>query len=184
MQSPAASPQPGVRIRPAARVVLLDDRDRLLLLKIHDPSVTRGPNPIPAEFWLLVGGGVDEGETYEEAAAREVFEETGLRDVTIGRCVWTQEKLVSNPAGEVEMVLGRYFVGRVSGDVTVDFSGHEPLEVDVIRGFRWLTRDEVVELEARETVLPPGLGALLRDVLNGGPAEPISLTDPNHVTSV
>jgi 8-oxo-dGTP pyrophosphatase MutT (NUDIX family) len=76
----------GVPIRPAARVVLLDDDDRVLMLRIHDPAVTRGPNPITADFWLLVGGGVRDGETYEEAVYREVAEETGIRAVTIGRC--------------------------------------------------------------------------------------------------
>src|SRR5262249_124348 len=77
-----------------------DVDDRLLMLRIHDPSATRGPNPITADFWLLVGGGVQPGETYEQAAYREVVEETGLREVTIGRCVWTQEKLVADPAAQ------------------------------------------------------------------------------------
>ncbi len=77
-----------IKIRPSARVVLLDDADRLLMLRIHDSSATRGPNPITADFWLLVGGGVQPGDTYEQAAYREVFEETGIRDVSIGPCVW------------------------------------------------------------------------------------------------
>jgi len=105
-----------IKIRPSARVVLLDDADRLFMLRIHDPSATRGPNPITADFWLLIGGGVQAGETYEQAAYRELVEETGIRDVWIGRCVWTQEKLVSNPRGELELVIGRFFVGRVTSD--------------------------------------------------------------------
>lgn len=99
-----------IKTRPTARVVLLDDEDRLLMLQIHDPGAIRGPNPITADFWLLVGGGVQPGETYEQAAFREVVEETGIRDVSIGRCVWTQEKLVSDSAGELQLVIGRFFV--------------------------------------------------------------------------
>ena len=64
-----------IRIRSSARVVLLDNADRLLMLQIHDPSATRGPNPITADFWLLVGGGVQPGETYEQAAYREVVKQ-------------------------------------------------------------------------------------------------------------
>lgn len=38
-------------------------------------------------FYLVPGGGVEEGETVEEAAIREAREETGL-DVTLARKVW------------------------------------------------------------------------------------------------
>lgn len=165
-----------IKTRPSARVVLLDDEDRVLMLKIHDPSATRGPNPITADFWLLVGGGVQPGETYEQAAYREVVEETGIRDVSIGRCVWTQEKLVCDPAGELQTVIGRFFVGRVASATAVSFDGHEPLEAATIVGYHWFTHDEIVAKEAEETFLPPGLGALLADVLSGAAGDPVSLT--------
>jgi 8-oxo-dGTP pyrophosphatase MutT (NUDIX family) len=165
-----------IKTRPTARVVLLDEEDRLLMLQIHDPGATRGPNPITADFWLLVGGGVQPGETYEQAAFREVVEETGIREVSIGRCVWTQEKLVSDPAGELQLVIGRFFVGRVASAATVSFAGHEPLEASTIVGYHWFTHEEIVARENDETFLPPGLGALLGDVLGGAAADPVSLT--------
>ncbi|MDQ1656612.1 MAG: hypothetical protein QOD41_1695, partial [Cryptosporangiaceae bacterium] len=123
-----------ITLRPSARVVLLDADDRLLMLKLHDPSVTRGPNPITADFWLLVGGGVEPGETYEEAARREVFEETGIRDVSIGPCVWTHEKLIAGPDDDLWLVTAQFFVGRVAASSPVDFSGHEQLEASAIVG--------------------------------------------------
>jgi len=164
------------KTRLSARVLLLDDEDRVLMLKIHDPAATRGPNPITADFWLLVGGGVQPGETYEQAAYREVVEETGIREVAIGRCVWTQEKLVGDPAGELQLVIARFFVGRVASAAPVSFAGHEPLEASTIVGYHWFTRDEIVAREAEETFLPPGLGALLADVLSGSAGAPVSLT--------
>ncbi|GAB1644491.1 NUDIX hydrolase [Krasilnikovia sp. MM14-A1259] len=167
-----------VTIRPSARVVLLDEDDRVLMLKIHDPSAARGPNPITPDFWLLVGGGVEPGETYEQAALREVVEETGIRGVSIGRCVWTQEKLVASPAGELWLVKSRFFVARVPARSPVDFSGHEPLEASTIEGYHWFTHREILEREVRgETFLPPGLGRLLGDVLGGAQDGPVPLTD-------
>jgi len=165
-----------VKTRPSARVVLLDGADRLLMLRIHDPSATRGPNPITADFWLLVGGGVQPGETYEQAAYREVVEETGIREVSIGRCVWTQEKLVSNPDGELELVVGRFFVARVAAGTPVSFAGHEPLEASTIVGYRWFSHEEILVSEPNETFPPPGLGGLLADVLNDAVPTPVSLT--------
>jgi 8-oxo-dGTP pyrophosphatase MutT (NUDIX family) len=171
----------GVHLRPTARVVLLDEDDRVLMLKIHDPSSTRGPHPIPADFWLLVGGGVEPGETYEDAARREVVEETGIADVSIGRCVWTQEKLVANAAGELQLVVARFFAGRVAAATPIDFGAHSPLEASTIVGYHWFTHQEILAREAQETFLPPGLGRLLGDVLHGADAGPVSLTRQNEV---
>ena len=170
----------GIRLRPSARVVLLDGDDRLLMLQIHDPYANRGPNPITEDFWLLVGGGVEPGETYEQAARREVGEETGIDDVTIGRCVWTQEKVVEWITG-LHLVVTRFFVGRVPTGTPVDFARHEPLEAATTVGYRWFTLPEILEREQHETFLPPGLGTLLGDVLRGTTAAPISLTDPAQI---
>jgi 8-oxo-dGTP pyrophosphatase MutT (NUDIX family) len=166
-----------VWIRPTARVVLLDTDDRLLLLRIHDPSVTVGPQPIAADFWLLVGGGVQAGETHEEAAYREVVEETGLRDVAIGACLWTRERPMRAPDGQMGLMKARYFLGRVQSPApAVSFDGHEPLEAATTVGYRWFRHDEILAREGTETFLPVGLGRLLRDVLDDvTPPEPIAL---------
>jgi 8-oxo-dGTP pyrophosphatase MutT (NUDIX family) len=58
--------------RRAARVLVLDRADRLLLLRGVDPSTRDRP------FWFTVGGGLEPGETPRAGAVREVHEETGL----------------------------------------------------------------------------------------------------------
>lgn len=166
-----------IKVRRSARVVLLDDDDRLLLLRVHDPAAPLGPNPLPVDFWLLPGGGLQPGETFAQAAYREVGEETGLRDVVIGRCVWTQEKVVRGPSGKTVLAISRYFVGRVSSaGAVVSFAGHEALEAATIVGFRWFTHAEVLAREGEETFVPAGLGALLGGVLSGIPDHPVSIT--------
>lgn len=59
--------------RTSARVVLLDEQGRVLLLRGHDPLVPE------VAFWFTVGGGVEPGETLRDAAVREIHEETGQR---------------------------------------------------------------------------------------------------------
>jgi ADP-ribose pyrophosphatase YjhB (NUDIX family) len=58
--------------RTAARVLLLDEADRVLLLSGTDPQVD-------SRWWITPGGGVEAGEELADAARRELIEETGLR---------------------------------------------------------------------------------------------------------
>lgn len=64
--------QPGEH-RATGRVLLRNRDGEILLLLTHfDPEVGLPPR------WLTPGGGIDAGETPRQAAARELFEETGL----------------------------------------------------------------------------------------------------------
>ncbi|MDH2412875.1 NUDIX domain-containing protein [Nocardioides sp. CER19] len=61
------------RTRRTVRVLLVDDRDRLLLFRDSDPGIPG------SRWWITPGGGVDPGETDLETAVRELEEESGLR---------------------------------------------------------------------------------------------------------
>ena len=59
--------------RTSARVVLLDETGRVLLLRGHDPLVPE------VSFWFTVGGGVEPGEPLRAAAVREVVAQESAR---------------------------------------------------------------------------------------------------------
>ncbi len=70
--------------RPAARILLLDQHSRVLLFR------TCLPHRRDFSLWMTPGGGLKPVETYEEAAVRELREETGLESVKLGPCIWTR----------------------------------------------------------------------------------------------
>lgn len=178
-------------------MLLLDDHDRVLLLRMlyraavgrpkaagvpevaGGPEVAGVPDPGEAGYWLLPGGGLHRGESYEAAAHREVFEETGIARVTLGPCVWFRNQTVTWPDGAPMRVIERYYTARVPVGTPVTFAQHEPLEAALIAGYQWFTQAEIAEREAAESFVPPGFGGLFRELLraraDGGQAGPIRL---------
>lgn len=70
---------------------------------VHDGRVLigrRGHEPLKGQ-WSLPGGAVEVGETLEEAVAREVLEETGLR-VSVGPVVEVLDRITRTADGRVE----------------------------------------------------------------------------------
>jgi len=79
--------------RTAARLVVLDAAGRVLLLHVQDLS-----NPQFGTVWELPGGGIEPGETYSQAALRELREETGI-EVAPERIEEIEETLIRADLG-------------------------------------------------------------------------------------
>ncbi|WP_329203811.1 NUDIX domain-containing protein [Streptomyces sp. NBC_00683] len=159
-------PDERLPLRLSARVVLLDDADRLLLFSARNQ--TDG-----SLRWFTVGGGLGPGETHEQAALRELREETGLANVDLGPEVWRGRPWTTTRDGITYEVRQRYYLARVPS-FTVDTSGFEEVERAAITGHRWWTAEELATTTdlLRPAGLPSLLGALIAD---GSPARPITV---------
>lgn len=72
--------------REAARVIVLDQEDHILLISGRDLTL-----PKVKPWWFTPGGGKDEGETLEGCAIRELREETGLIVDKLGSVIWERD---------------------------------------------------------------------------------------------
>lgn len=139
--------------RPAARILLVDPDDRLLLFRF-DP----GDRP---PFWCTPGGAVDPGETYEQAARRELFEETGIvadpgHEVLRRQVDFLTLEHVEVTADE------RYFLVRTDA-TEVDPAGHTELEQRVMQQWRWIAPDDLASLG--EPYFPEDLAEIMAGVM-------------------
>jgi 8-oxo-dGTP pyrophosphatase MutT (NUDIX family) len=154
--------------RTSARVLLIDDAGRVLLVHGLDPS-----EPEKGSWHFPVGGGVEDGESLEQAARREVIEETGISDIHLGPHIWNRE--VEFPFLEDLWLVQqeRYFVARTS-TTELDDSGFTELERRQIVGLRWWTAADLAA--TADIVYPTALKTALADLVRGiYPAQPIDI---------
>ena len=143
------------RLRPAARLLVLDGEDRLLLFRFTPAA--------GAHFWATPGGALDPGESYEQAARRELFEETGIvadPGPEVARRHVEFVTLEGDPVSADE----RYFLVRVE-DCTLSSDGHTELERRVMTAHRWWNRDAL--LASTEIIYPEDIVDLLDRVALG-----------------
>ena len=159
------------RPRPAARVVLLDEDDRILLVRSSWDGRT---------LWFTPGGGLEPGEAPEAGARRELREETGLDAATlrweglawVRDWTWHYESQHRWVASHEYFFLARY-PGRSPALPNGDHD-HTAEEILALGEFRWWSLDEIVA--ERPDTSPACLLDVLPALIEGGcPAEPIAI---------
>jgi ADP-ribose pyrophosphatase YjhB (NUDIX family) len=150
-----ATDDPPRRDRVAARVLLVDADGAVLLMKGSDPH-----RPEAGTWWFTPGGGVDDGESVEDAARREVHEETGFVVEDLGTVVF--ERVVEfDFEGERYRQLEYFFAVRVERfDAVTD--GWTEIERRAVHEHRWWTPEEIAA--SAEIFYPEQLVERLRRV--------------------
>ena len=143
--------------RPIAAVgVVLVEGDRVLLIERDRPP--------GAGLWSIPGGKVELGESLEQAALRELGEETGL-GCSLGPIVEVLDRVVRSPSGQVTY---HY--------VILDFVGSHPTGQlapgSDCRAAAWVRLDELERYPTTD-----GLAPVIRRALASDPQSPLRVHD-------
>lgn len=148
--------------REAVRLVVVDAEDRILLLQVQDAT-----NPQFGTAWELPGGGMEAGETYTQAALRELREETGLEVAPENIVLPSWRRQVSYTYRGVrwqqdERILA-VRVGEASPAIADSF--RQGAEKDDVLDARWWSLQQISA--SGERFYPRSLPALLPRFLRG-----------------
>jgi 8-oxo-dGTP pyrophosphatase MutT (NUDIX family) len=140
--------------RPSSRLLVLDAQQRVLLFRFEHK---RGPLAGQL-FWATPGGALEPGETFEQAARREMFEETGLQIDDVGPQIAQRTASFQLPTGETVTADERFFLVRLDA-LQVSTEHWTALERELMTDHRWWSQVELAS--ATEQIWPEDLTQML-----------------------
>jgi 8-oxo-dGTP pyrophosphatase MutT (NUDIX family) len=122
--------------RTAARAILIDQKERVLLIWGCDPA-----KPEDGSWWYTPGGGVEPGESFAEALRRELQEEIGLDVNHVGEVIFEATSRFDYDGRQFHQ-RNLFFDVRVP-EFEADLSALSAEERKGILSVHWLTVDEM-----------------------------------------
>jgi 8-oxo-dGTP pyrophosphatase MutT (NUDIX family) len=146
-------------------VILLDPEGRVLLFEGFDPADPESP------WWFTPGGGVEPGETTQQAAARELVEETGL---VVHPSVLGEQVFKNYVEFHFDGVLLRqhndFFLLRTTS-TEISTAGFDEIERLTHLGHRWWSAEEL--RQSAVTYFPEELAELVTQLRRAQPDAPV-----------
>lgn len=147
-----------MRRRPSSRLLVLDHADRVLLFRF---VFTKGALGGQA-YWATPGGALEPGETFAEAAQRELFEETGIVTNAVGEPVAEKKFILQLTTGERVVAEERFFLVRTTDPMPLSREQWTPNEREVIVEHHWWSASDLHATD--EVVFPEELVDMLAGV--------------------
>ena len=161
-------------IRKSVRVLLLNDNNELLLMCVEDFDISTPSGEKNKRFWCTIGGGIEAGESIEQTALREIYEETGIaeKDINLGTVVWY---------GNIELLLkgvltrlDETFIVAKTKQTNVGLSALTEEEKHIVKKLQWFSLKDIQK--STEVIFPIVLPEYLPDILaENYPEQPLKI---------
>lgn len=146
-----------MRTRPSSRLIILSPENNVLLFNFsHKNDALSGMS-----YWATPGGGLELNESFEQAALRELQEETGLKRDSAGAAAASRTFPMQLPDGETVLAEERFFIIHAE-KTDIDCSGWSENEKSVIQKHYWWSLEEL--RDTNQTIFPHDL---IIDILCG-----------------
>ena len=153
--------------RVSARVLLIDESSRVLLVSSRDPDDG-------ILVWYTPGGRVEEGEDLRTAAIREIEEEVGITLEDVSGPIW-ERRFPHTFDGRSIDAHEWFFVAHVHASTIEDVSETDE-GATYFEGWRWWTIEDIRAFDG--VVAPRRLAELLEPILVGAlPSAPIHTSE-------
>ncbi|TQV88743.1 NUDIX hydrolase [Aliikangiella coralliicola] len=140
-----------MKTRQCARLMIVNEQQELLLFQYKDEHKAE-------PFWATAGGELKEGETYREAAKRELYEETGLRN-NIGELLKENEDIFAVARSVPALWQEKYYLVNCSSDSKVFAAEWTDEEKTTIQKWKWWSL-EAMKSEESQSFKPEWLPKL------------------------
>lgn len=159
-------------LRPAVRGLVIDRDNHILMARLVYAH---------GAYWVLPGGGIEDGEDTHRALTRELHEEVGLHDVVIGPALWNRSHVfdINSFAPDGRPYEGQretVFEIRVERFTPTPLLTVDELHAENLHEVKWWTLDEIERYDGSDFFAPPNIVELVRAYVSDGPPhEPLEI---------
>lgn len=137
-------------------IVVNKKSGKFLLIKYVDKKSESTTN-LEEGFWVMPGGGVEEGETFQEALSREIYEETGISQIEISKCILSRVVYL-DLTSKADYYYERYYL-VYTDEETINDNNLTTLEKEVIKQYKWWNKEEIKI--NKNCIMPPNIAYIL-----------------------
>jgi len=146
-----------MKTRRRSGALLLSEDNKLFLFKFEFAFLDHGKI-----LWVTPGGGVHEGESFEQGLQRELYEELGLNFTISKPYSFFRKMPLTHKSGEGFISDERYFVVKVP-EKNVTFDNMSSVERELTKEGKWWSADDI--RLSNEEFFVENLTSILEDII-------------------